>query len=132
MESPGKYLKAERESQNLTLAQVSKFTKIREPLLQAIENDKYDQFSAPFYVKGFLEAYARCLGLTTDDVIVRYQKFLEDTAPPKGPELERRKTLKKRRVSLWLLLVLALIISFAILVFFFSFNPLEHFLSSRE
>ncbi len=132
MESPGTYLKAERESQNLTLAEVSKFTKIREPLLQAIENDRYDLLSGPFYVRAFLEAYASCLGLTPDDIIARYQKFLGNTSPPKEPELKRRKTLKKRRVSFWLLLVLAVVISYAILVFFFSFNPLEHFLSSME
>jgi cytoskeletal protein RodZ len=34
MESPGKYLKAERELRNLSLEEVAKFTKIRENFLR--------------------------------------------------------------------------------------------------
>jgi cytoskeletal protein RodZ len=35
MESPGKYLKAERECRNLSVKEVSESTKIREHLLEA-------------------------------------------------------------------------------------------------
>ena len=60
MEPLGKYLKAERESRKLSLKEVSESTKIREPLLKAIEEDRYE-FLPPTYVKGFLNAYARYL-----------------------------------------------------------------------
>jgi cytoskeletal protein RodZ len=40
MESPGKYLKAERELRNLSLEEVAKFTKIKEDFLKAIEEDR--------------------------------------------------------------------------------------------
>ena len=132
MDSLGEYLKTVRESQNLTLGKVSESTKIREPLLRAIESDRYDLLSGPFYVKGFLETYARYLGLDSGEVILRYQKSLEGMPVPKVQGLERRITSNKRRVSFWLLLVFAVVLSLGVSIFFFSFNPLEHFFSSFE
>ena len=78
MESPGKYLKAERELQKLSLGDAANFTKIREPLLKTIEEDGYELLPHSLYVKGFLINYARYLGLDPNEVILRYQKYLED------------------------------------------------------
>ncbi len=114
MESVGKYLKAERESQNLSLQEVSESTKIREPLLRAIEEDQYELISSPVYVKGFLDAYARYLGLDSNEIILQYQENYENKTPLKGPGLKQRKTspslerwitFSKRRVTLWLLII---------------------------
>ena len=66
MESPGK---AERESRNLSLKEVSESTKIREHLLKVIEEDQYELISSPVYVKGFLNICAKYLGLNPDDII---------------------------------------------------------------
>ena len=123
MDSLGEYLKTERESRSLTL---------REPLLQAIESNRYDLLSSPVYVKGFLEAYAKYLGLDPADIILRYQKFLGSKAVPGEAGMEQRITSKKKTVSLWLLLVFAVVLSLGVSIFFFSFNPLDHFLSSFE
>ncbi len=92
MESPGKYLKAERESQNLSLQEVSESTKIREPLLRALEEDRYDLISSPVYVKGFLDAYARYLGLDSNNIILQYQENYEKRTPLKGPVLKQQET----------------------------------------
>jgi len=54
MESPGKYLKAERELRNLSLEEVSKSTKIKEDFLKAIEEDRYEFLPPVVYVKGLL------------------------------------------------------------------------------
>ncbi|MGZ3592055.1 MAG: helix-turn-helix domain-containing protein [Thermodesulfobacteriota bacterium] len=71
MEFPGKYLKAERESRNLSLKEVSESesTKIREHLLKAIEEDQYELISSPVYVKAFLNICAKYLGLNPDNII---------------------------------------------------------------
>jgi hypothetical protein len=70
MESPGICLKTERESQNLSLKEVSKSTKINERLLKAIEEDQYELISSPVDVKGFLDAYARYLGLDSNNIVL--------------------------------------------------------------
>jgi cytoskeletal protein RodZ len=114
MESIGKYLKAERESKNLSLQEVSESTKIREPLLRALEEDRYDLISSPVYVKGFLDAYARYLGLDSNEIILHYQENYEKKTPLKGPGLKQRETspsserriaFSKKRVTLWLLII---------------------------
>jgi cytoskeletal protein RodZ len=143
MESPGKRLKAERESRNLSLRQVFESTKIREHLLKAIEEDQYELISSPVYVKGFLDAYSRYLGLDPDDVVRLYQKYLEHQALSKKPELEQRMTrsklkqwiaFPKKRITLWLLIISVpvIILLVAITVYHGSLKPINHFLSSFE
>ena len=81
-------MKVERESKKLSLREVSEATKIPERLLRAIEEDQYDLISSPVYVKGFLDAYARYLGLDPADIIRQYQENYENKTPLKslGPK----------------------------------------------
>jgi cytoskeletal protein RodZ len=72
-ESLGKYLKRERESRKISLKEVSKQIKVREPFLRAVEEDRRDLLPSVTYVKGFLSAYAKYLGLDSNEVILRYE-----------------------------------------------------------
>lgn len=114
MESVGNYLRIQRESQKLSLREVSESTKIKERLLKAIEEDRYELIASPVYVKGFLEAYARCLGIDPSEIIPFCQKYMEDKNLSKTPESRERITsskmrkwilFSKRRVSFWTLLI---------------------------
>ena len=86
MESVGKCLKVERELRNLSLEEATKFTKIREHFLRAIEEDRYELLPPAVYVKGFLTVYARYLGLDPKDVVLRYQNYLKSLSIPKPLE----------------------------------------------
>ncbi len=79
MDSPGKYLKQEREARDLRLEDVSRATRIKKLFLRAIEEDRYDLCPSPFYVKAFLGSYARHLGLDPTQLL---SKYLEMTKPP--------------------------------------------------
>lgn len=72
-ESLGKYLKGERENRKITLREVSKQIKVRELFLRAVEEDRHDLLPSVTYVKGFLSAYAKYLGLDPNEVILRYE-----------------------------------------------------------
>lgn len=72
-ESLGKYLKREREDRKITLREVSKQIKVREQFLRAVEEDRRDLLPSVTYVKGFLSAYAKYLGLDPNEVILRYE-----------------------------------------------------------
>ena len=88
-ESLGRYLKRERESRNISLREVSINTKVKEHLLKAIEEDQYASLPSPPYVKGFLLAYAKYLGLDPHDVSLRYESGLrgkQATRPEAPPE----------------------------------------------
>lgn len=73
MESIGEYLKREREFRKISLEEISRTTKIREDILRALEEDRLDSLPSPVFVKGFLRAYAKCVGLDPDDVVLRYE-----------------------------------------------------------
>ena len=99
MESIGKYLREEREFRNLSLEEVSKFTRIRKEFLNAIEEDRYELLPPAIYVKGYLSAYARYLGLDPTDTVLRYQKFLREFTISEKKRLERQKPEPPRQVS---------------------------------
>jgi len=79
-ESFGKYLKRERESKKISLKEVAKNTRVREQFLKAIEEDRYEVLPSVTYVKGFLLAYARYIGLDPNQVVLRYEGLLKGEA----------------------------------------------------
>jgi cytoskeletal protein RodZ len=116
IESPGKYLKAKRESQRISLRQVADATRIREAVLSAIEEDRYEDLPH-IYVKSFLGAYAKCLGLDPTDVIMLHQKYAEKLSFSKSqvskhPSASRRKRVNVRLfiISISVALLIALIV----------------------
>lgn len=93
METVGKYLQRERELRNISLKEISSSTKIRESLLRAIEDDRYDLLPSPVFIKGFLIAYGKYIGVDPSDVILRYESDLEElhVHEEKGPLRPRGK-----------------------------------------
>ncbi|MEI9477637.1 MAG: helix-turn-helix domain-containing protein, partial [Deltaproteobacteria bacterium] len=100
-ETLGRYLGRERELRKISLRELSKNTRVREHLLKAIEEDRYDLLPSPTFVKGFLTAYAKYIGLDANEIILRYQRGLtgtQDTGPDLTPEKDTRRNAKHRWV----------------------------------
>ena len=104
IESPGKYLKAKRESQRISLRQVANATRIREAVLRAIEEDRYRDLPH-IYVKSFLSAYAKCLGLDPTDVIKLHQKHAEKLSFSKSQVSKHPSAFRRKRVNVRLLVI---------------------------
>ena len=101
MQSPGQYLKEQRELRNFKLDQVSQFTKVKESHLRAIEENRFDILPAATYVKGFLNIYARHLGVDPKEVLHRYQNYLASLTPAEPIEMRQEITPLKRWVRSW-------------------------------
>lgn len=67
--------------------QLADITKISPNYLRCIEQERFDELPAPVYVRGFVEAFARALGLDAADVVSRYMARLE--AERSGPKRSR-------------------------------------------
>ena len=119
MEAPGRYLKTARESQSLSLEQVSDSTRIRKNLIQAIEEDRYDLLPPPVYVKGFLTSYAAFLGLDPNEIIRKYQEYIRSLTLSKMQEPQKR-VLLRQRINLRLLAIAFAILVAAILIYHIS------------
>ncbi len=68
----GEKLKTEREKRKISLEQISSSTKIGTRMLQALEEDKFNQLPGGIFNKGFVRAYARFVGLDEDQAVAEY------------------------------------------------------------
>ncbi len=123
IESPGKYLKAKRESQKISLRQVADATRIREAVLRAIEEDRYEGLPH-FYVKSFLSAYAKHLGLDPTDVIMLHQKYAEKLSFSKSQVSKHPSAFPRRRGIVRLLVISISVALLIALIVYASFKLL--------
>jgi cytoskeletal protein RodZ len=68
----GDKFRTAREAKSLSLDDVSNFTKISSRMLQAIEEEHFDQLPGGVFNKGFIRAYARQLGLDDTEAVNEY------------------------------------------------------------
>ena len=66
-----KFRKA-REGKKLSLDDVSNVTKISSRMLKAIEEENFDQLPGGGFNKGFIRAYAKQIGLNSEDAVTEY------------------------------------------------------------
>jgi cytoskeletal protein RodZ len=78
----GQALKERREDQGLSLEKISEWTKVSVSTLQAIEEARADQLPVYTYLRGFILAYAKVLGMDEQDI----NKELKDLLP-QGEEI---------------------------------------------
>jgi cytoskeleton protein RodZ len=79
----GAKLKSEREKRAITLEQISASTKIGTRMLEALEQEKFNQLPGGIFNKGFVRAYARCLGLDEDQAVADYMEASGEAPVPR-------------------------------------------------
>ncbi len=70
----GRDLKRLRSGLEVSLEQISEWTKIRPGLLQCIEEDQFDQLPSRLHLRSFLKAYMQYFRLNPDPLVDRYMK----------------------------------------------------------
>ena len=76
MASVGDQLRAGREKQGLSIADVVERTKLRSDHVRALEEGNYDVFAAPVYVRGFVRSYANLVKLDTTRILTELEAEL--------------------------------------------------------
>ena len=76
--SLGTHLRTEREKKGVTLEQLASATKINIRLLEALEEDRYTELPAKPFVRGFIASYCKFIGISSDEILRQYSKFLND------------------------------------------------------
>ncbi len=108
-ESLGRYLRRERMMRDVSLEQIARETKISLSILEALESDRFETLPSPAIVKGFLRAFAQIVGLSENELVLRYESILEERGlSRRGPgSIRQRPPGKPRRLApvVWLLLV---------------------------
>jgi cytoskeletal protein RodZ len=111
MESLGEYLKKERELRGVTIDEISHITRISSRFLFSLEKDDYGSLPSDVFVKGFLRAYAKCVGLDPNEVISIYEKTKKTEDVIEVQEHERVKLKAQNSRPFLFFIVIAFIIT---------------------
>lgn len=87
MKKVGDILREARLKSGLTIRDSSKFTRIHEQYLKALESGNYDLFSDKVHIRGFIQNYAKFLGLNFEEILAvwrREYKENQDTGVEKS------------------------------------------------
>jgi cytoskeleton protein RodZ len=82
----GQTLRKARSERGVELSEVERATKVRAKFLAAIEEDRWEELPAPVYARGFLDIYARYLGLDQRALLDEYSKTVEGERHEAIPE----------------------------------------------
>lgn len=112
----GQYLRVERELRQMSLGEMSQATRIPLRTLSALEEDRISELPSEVFVRGFLRAYAKALGLPEAEVLTRFAKAGRPSNDPERavvtsvapPERGRRFGIAIALVILVILFTLAL------------------------
>lgn len=109
----GSTLRRERELRGVSLEEVAQTTRIPMVMLLALEADEYPKLPGEVFVRGFLQSYAKTLGLDPRPLVARYRAMNSAAAPAKisaiaPPEKGRRFGVALALVVLLILFTLAL------------------------
>jgi transcriptional regulator with XRE-family HTH domain len=77
----GETLVRARHQAGLTLAQVSKRTRIRETIIRKIEADDFSECGGDFYARGHIRAIAKAAGIDPEPLIEDYDTDHRATGP---------------------------------------------------
>ena len=91
---PGELLSTARKKKRRRYKKLSEELGIPEKYLEALESNNFDEMAGPTYVKGYLRAYAKKLGLDSDLVINAFNDYMRDEKKKK--KKQSRKDRKKK------------------------------------
>ncbi|PKQ38738.1 MAG: hypothetical protein CVT59_01230 [Actinobacteria bacterium HGW-Actinobacteria-1] len=72
----GDKLAAERRKQGKSISEVVAATNIMARLIDALENSRYDELPSQAYVRGYIQSYAKYLGLDVPPLLKEYEEDL--------------------------------------------------------
>jgi cytoskeletal protein RodZ len=110
MQTIGQYLREHRKAQRMSIEEVSRATRVPMASIERIEADRLDELPGEVFVKGFLTAYARCIGITPEDVLARYTASRRVAWVTPLPLASSAKPARGRRFGVAIAFVLLLIL----------------------
>ena len=126
----GEVLRLARTNQGLTLEELHKKTEIQLDMLEAMEDDDFDQLPSPFYTRSFLRKYAWAVELDERIVLDAYDSgsmiTYEEVDVDEDELTGRRRSSKKSKTSfLPLFYFILFALSIVIFVTYYVWNYLQ-------
>ena len=100
MPTIGETLREAREKQKISVDVAAKAVKVKNEILEGIEQDDFSKFAAPLYARGILRLYAGFLGLEPETLVEEYNKVHPASQPKSSDQFaagERDQIMSRRR-----------------------------------
>jgi cytoskeleton protein RodZ len=130
-------LKSIRESKGLTLRDIFERTRISTANLAAIENGEFHLLPAPVFTKSFIKIYAKTLGIDSNAILSRYEKYLETLNPAHG-DVKIKEIPKSAgllyKAFLWGLLIIIIVglVTFSLSTYETAMDVVKNQISEQE
>ena len=112
VESIGGLLLRARKKKKISLEKAARETKIKKEFLTALEQEKFDELPGEIYVRGFLTAYARYLGIKTEKISELYKEMRPAIFEKKSIRLSSPNHSFRHYRKIWIgILIILLIVS---------------------
>lgn len=89
----GALLKAEREKKGISKRRLAEDIKVREHIIDALENEEWDKLPARVFIKGFIRSYTISIGYDTKEAL----KLFDKSSPPGGEDAPKPLSRNPRR-----------------------------------
>lgn len=110
MPTVGTFLRQLREAKSLSVEEISRATRMPQSSVERIEADRFDELPGEVFVRGFLKAYARALGVPAEEVLARYTASRRVAWVTPLPMASTAKPARTRRFGVAIAFVLLLIL----------------------
>ncbi len=109
-------LRKVRESLGMSLDEISRVTRISTPALEAIERGAFDLLPEPVYARSFIEAYAKIIGIESEEILSRYNSYVEREKSFEKPKKTKKQSWLRSHASIiiWCIVVFAVIFFLAV------------------
>ena len=98
--SPGPLLKAERLAQGMSEREAADRLNWMPDYVAVIESDKYERLRNPAFARGYVKAYARLVGLNTDELVASFDRIRAENASNNEARMKETKPLHLQKTGL--------------------------------
>jgi cytoskeleton protein RodZ len=131
-DKPGAYLAAHRDHLNYSQEYVADKLHLRVQIIELLENDDYENMPEPVFIKGYLRAYAKLLGVSPEPLLSSFNELhAGEQKIEKALWQSRRETNKAENAIRWLTTVFAVVVLIAVAVWWQTNKESEHIFSSN-
>ncbi len=108
----GARLREQRELREVSLEEISKVTKISVHLLEAMEEDRWDDLPGGIFTRNFLRLYAKHVGLDPERLVVEFQHYVKAAHRAGGEEEDEAEegTARLEMPKVWLYTLFAAVV----------------------
>lgn len=126
-EKPGAQLAIQRMALNYSLEYVASKLHLRVRIIELLEADDYDHMPEPVFIKGYLRAYAKLLGIPADPLLKTFnQLYSIERKVEKALWQSRRETNRAEHAVRWLTTLFAVGVVVAVTLWWRANQDNEH------